>query len=130
MLLEPIISLPLALIAPFVLWPIELLLPYPFILEEIAKTLIIIPLLSSHKNKVLLYGVGIGILFTLSETILYALNTVYGSSHYLATRLLATGALHVTTTLIILSSGFYKKRYLLAGLMGAIIVHYLYNSFI
>ena len=123
-----------AIILPFVVWPIEVyLLPYPFFVEEIAKGFLIYFVASKKLNfsKKLYLVLSVGILFTLSESILYLFNIYYARDFSLFfQRLLLTGALHVATSLIILFSAL-KKRYLIVlGLLAAIAVHYLYNLYI
>lgn len=127
MLLEPILSIPLSLITPFILWPIELVFPYPFIVEEIAKLLIVFPLAKNAKKHLLLYGISIGILFAMSESVIYSMNAAYGSPNYIFLRLLTTSILHATTAVIILFSAKRGRILLGIGLVIAMVIHYLYN---
>ena len=104
----------LALAAPFVLWPIELLLPYPYVIEELVKGILV------WLNPKFGSAVAIGLAFAFSETVLY----IFNLNPY---RLLATTALHVTTTLVIYSAVHKHKKLLIAGVILASLIHFLYN---
>lgn len=119
--------------APFVLWPIELLLPFPYIIEELVKALIVFFIAKEAIDRPLQIVLIIlsGLLFTVSETILYSLNiSLVGNWVTLADRLLLTGALHIGTLLLILGFTFIKKRLLPVGVILAMIVHFLFNYFV
>ena len=123
----------LALVSPLFLWPAELYLPVPFLLEEIVKALLVYPLAISEikfSDKVKL-GVIIGVLFSITESVLYLFNIYQtGSLNTLLTRLLITTLLHVTTVLIILVPTKVSKYWIILGLLMAILVHYLFNAVI
>lgn len=122
-----------AIILPFIVWIIEIFLPYPFFIEELAKGFLVFLIV---KNKVELSKkvylvLSVGILFTLSESILYLFNIYYAQElSIFFQRILLTGVLHVTTSLIILFSVLKKKYLIVLGLAAAIIIHYLYNLYI
>lgn len=123
----------LALVSPLFLWPAELYLPVPFLLEEIVKALLVYPLAISEikfSDKVKL-GVIIGVLFSITESVLYLFNIYQtGSLNTLLTRLLITTLLHVTTVLIILVPTKVSRYWIILGLLMAILVHYLFNGVI
>lgn len=122
----------LALIAPFVVWPIELLLPYPHIIEELAKAVLVFTLLDlpERLTKIKL-AILIGVLFAFSESVLYLFNIqLVGSIQTYFVRLLVTTPLHVITTLIILLPALKNKKLIIVGVLLASLVHYLFNLYI
>jgi RsiW-degrading membrane proteinase PrsW (M82 family) len=121
-----------ALIAPFVVWPIELILPYPHIIEELAKAVLVFTLLDlpEHFTKIKL-AILIGVLFAFSESVLYLFNIqLVGSVQTYFIRLLVTVPLHVITTLIILLPALKNKKLIIVGVVFASLVHYLFNLYI
>lgn len=126
-----ILLIPLfAAIMPFFLWPIETLLPYPYLIEEAAKLALIIPLLKlKDRTQAIKLAVIAGVLFAFSETVLYMFNIfLVGRTDTLIIRLLLTIPLHTLTTVIILASGLKDKKYLPLGLAAAIVIHFLFNN--
>ncbi len=122
----------LALIAPFVVWPIELVLPYPHIIEELAKAILVFALLNlpERLTKIKL-AILIGILFAFSESVLYLFNIqLVGNIQTYFIRLLVTIPLHVVTTLIILLPALKNKKLIIVGVIFASLVHYLFNLYI
>jgi RsiW-degrading membrane proteinase PrsW (M82 family) len=122
----------LALIAPFVVWPIELILPYPHIIEELAKAILVFTLLNlpERLTKIKL-AILIGVLFAFSESVLYLFNIqLVGSIQTYFVRLLVTIPLHVITTLIILLPALKNKKLIIVGAIFASFVHYLFNYYI
>ncbi|MBI5126873.1 PrsW family intramembrane metalloprotease [Candidatus Roizmanbacteria bacterium] len=127
------ILLPLmALMAPFLVWPIEYFLPYPYLIEELVKVVFILFILKiPGKMKQIKLAAMIGILFSLSETILYLFNffmTDSLSPIYL--RFILTAVLHSLTMITILMPTFVNKKLLPLGIIIAVLIHYLYNLFI
>ena len=121
-----------ALIAPFVVWPIELILPYPHIIEELAKAVLVFALLDLPERftKIKL-AILIGVLFAFSESVLYLFNIqLVGSVQTYFIRLLVTVPLHVITTLIILLPALKNKKLIIVGVVFASLVHYLFNLYI
>ena len=120
-----------AAIAPYFLWFVEYLLPYPYFVEEIAKLILVWLLLGekvSNKSKIYT-AIAMGYMFALTESILYLLNILQGGT--LATfvqRLIFTTILHSITFLVILLPGLKKKRYAFLGFFLAIIIHFVYNQ--
>ena len=119
----------IAAIAPFVIWPIELLFPYPYIIEEIVKGILIVSVLDLHGRVIQVRIVlASAILFALSETVLYILNiALVGNFSTLITRFTLTALLHSLTMLIILISAFKHKWLIPAGIAAAMLIHYLFN---
>ena len=120
----------LALFTPFFLWPIELLLPYPFIIEELAKTaLVLFAWPNTNTKQRLQMAVVIGVCFALTESVLYFFNlTELDQANSLLIRLILTTSMHTTTTLLIALSSLKSKKYLPFGVLFASLVHFLYNS--
>jgi len=121
-----------ALIAPFIVWPIELILPYPHIIEELAKAVLVFTLLDlpERLTKIKL-AILIGVLFAFSESILYLFNIqLVGNIQTYLVRLLVTIPLHVITTLIILLPALKNKKLIIVGVVFASLVHYLFNLYI
>ena len=107
-------------LGPFLVWPLEIFSPYPYLVEEIFKASVV---WFGPKN-LKLYFVS-GIAFAFSETVLYTMN-----SYFSPTRLLITSLLHSTTFLIIYISTIKDRRLIFIGLIISIFVHYVYNSFL
>jgi RsiW-degrading membrane proteinase PrsW (M82 family) len=133
-----VIVLALAVAAPFLLWPAEILLPYPHFLEEILKLVLVLLILERpgpFLRKVVLC-LASGALFTLSESILYFLGIFQiGQPALFFQRLALTIPLHVGTMMLMLlpaslsqgGSGLKKKELVIIGFLLAILLHYLYN---
>ena len=123
----PLIPL-FAVIAPFILWPIEILAPYPYIFEEIAMMLLLIPVLGKARATQVKTAVIIGVLFSVSEAVLYLFNiSLVGDIRTFFIRILLTTSLHVLTPIIILIPTFKNKKLIIVGFMLAIAVHYFFN---
>lgn len=128
-MLSPLI-LPLAAIAPFLLWPVEIFLPYPHFVEELAKLFLVWNIEKSLPlSKKLLLAALIGLLFSLSEGVLYTLN-IYPTldTGLLLLRLLLPTALHVSTSLILCFSANINRKFFPLGLALSILIHYLFNT--
>jgi len=124
------ILLPLfAAITPFILWPIELFLPYPHIIEELAKTFLVWMILKTPVN--ISPGwltVSCGFLFAISESTLYLFNiSQVGNTQTLITRLALTIPLHVLTILIIYFFYSKSKKLALIGVSLSVLIHFSYN---
>ena len=121
-----------ALIAPFLVWPIEFLLPYPHIVEEIAKGFLIYLVLDIKKTSdKILTALAVGLLFSFSETVLYLFNIfAVGDLSILFKRMAYTIPLHLITVLIILFPALKDKRLLVVGIILAGVLHYLYNKYL
>lgn len=123
----PLIPL-FAVITPFILWPIEILAPYPYIIEEIAMTLLLLPVLKENRTAQVKTAIIIGVLFSVSEAVLYLFNIfLVGDIQTFFVRILVTAPLHVLTPIIILLPTFINKRLLMVGFILAVVVHYFFN---
>lgn len=121
----------LALISPFLLWPVEYFLPYPHVVEELFKAAIVLLVLSTKLNNtgqfrlLLLFGG----LFALSETVFYLINIMFmGNLSTLLQRTILTTPLHIFTILIIWLTAIYQRWLIFIGLGMAMFIHYFYNS--
>lgn len=116
-----------ALIGPFLVWPVEYFLPYPFIVEELFKTILVYFIPQKSYKPILLSGIG----FAISETVLYTLMiNSSGNVSLLFTRLLTTSILHSVTFITIYLFGKKNKWLLTVGFIIAVLIHYLYNRYI
>ncbi len=124
------ILLPLfAAISPFILWPIELYLPYPHIIEELAKTFLVWLILKipTTGSRVWL-AVSCGFLFAVSESTLYLFNiSQVGNIQTLIIRLALTIPLHILTIFIIFFFYSKSKKLALIGVLLAVLIHFSYN---
>lgn len=122
--------LPLAAAAPFILWPIEMLAPYPHILEEFFKLALVLIILNGRGpafRKITL-GLTSGVLFALSETFLYFLNIFQANQFNLfAQRLIFTIPLHVATMILMILPALRKRELVLVGFLLAVALHYFFN---
>lgn len=120
----------LGAILPFILWPIELVLPYPYLVEEIAKVIIVYLILNSTlklKEKFQITFLS-GLLFSISESVMYLFNiSQVGSTETLFIRLALTIPLHVGTMIIILIFGLKRKKMSILGILLTIPIHYFFN---
>lgn len=118
---------------PLFLWPVEVLLPYPHVVEEVAKLFVVLLILragvpDSTKIKLALIS---AVLFSLSESVLYLFNIfLVGNIQTFFQRLALTIPLHSATFLIILLSALKRRPFIFLGLLLAIAIHYVYNNFL
>src|SRR4030042_2089832 len=127
-LLAPLFSLFL----PFLVWPVEYFFPSPFIVEEIAKGVLIYFVATSREkiDKIKMVA-AIGVLFAFSETVLYLFNIyLVGNISTLLQRLMLTTSLHVITSLIIYLPAIRNKKYIVLGVVLAGVLHYFFNFYI
>jgi RsiW-degrading membrane proteinase PrsW (M82 family) len=127
--MNPIVILP-ALFGPFLLWPIEYLLPYPYVVEELFKTVVVLVSINQKTSPAKFFGTfalaGIG--FALTETVFYAIDVgTLGAPALFITRLGVTGILHSVTFLVIAFFGRIGKKFLPVGFLLAMAIHYFYN---
>lgn len=120
----------LAMVTPFLLIPIEIMLPWPSIIEELLKFLMIrwwTKVIKTKKND-WTYALMAGIMFAVSESILYSDKIMsLGKWWFMPERLILTVAMHSTTMLLILFGVKKGKVYGLLALLGAIVIHESYN---
>lgn len=115
-----------AAIAPFVLWPIETVFPYPHVIEELVKAALVFFVIKTWHQ-----AAAAGLTFAFSESILYFPNFfLVGSLETFFTRLAITVPLHVATLLLIFFFKANKKAYLIPAVALAMILHYFFNSVI
>ena len=119
------------LILPIILIPLIKVIGFSEIVEEIAKAGIVLFLtlkLSTTKKKIL-FGLLFGFLFSLSEALFYLTNIFELENFSLFwQRIFETVPMHMVTVLIILFSGLVKKRFVVFGLIAAILFHLFFNS--
>lgn len=127
-----VISIPLlALILPLILIPIEKILPYPHIVEELVKLTLVLMIYQKEKQlkKSLLFILLLsGLFFTLSESIFYLINIfALGDLTVIPIRLLLTGTMHIGTLMIMYLFGRKNNVSLLISLYLSISIHFYYN---
>ena len=123
--------LALSVAAPFLLWPVEIFLPYPHLLEEVLKLVLVLMILKKSGSFSGQIGLGLasGALFAFSESVLYFLGIFQiGQPVLFFQRLALTIPLHTGTTLLILLFGLKKKEFVLVGFLLAVALHYGYNQ--
>ncbi len=121
-----------ASMAPFLIWPLELIFPYPHIIEDLVKGLLVLFILKSSSNATRIrLAILAGLLFSFSESVLYMSNILLvGTLWTFVERLLLTVPLHTVTTLLILFFGMRKKELLPLGVVAAMLLHYFFNLFV
>lgn len=121
-----------SLASPLLLWPIEILLPYPYILEEMVKAIFALSLSQDQTwQKSTTYPIISGFLFTISETMLYLLNFLkLGDFSNLPKRLLYTGLLHISTTVLMFIGAKKGHFYFLISFLLSVVIHYSFNFLI
>ena len=130
-MIESLHILLLALFLPLGLIPIEKMFPYPHVIEELAKALLVLAIYQKEKqldkklfNLVLLSG----LLFTISESIFYLINILnLGDLSMIPKRLLFTGILHCGTIVTMYLLGRKNNINFAVAVFLSIIAHYLYN---
>lgn len=120
----------LALIAPLIIIPMEKVLPYPYIIEEVVKVFFILLILRlpgrSFQIKLAIF---IAFLLAFSENFFYLSNFIGSEiSGLFFQRFILTSFLHTATALIILIPAQKDRRLILLALPLAIMVHYFYNQ--
>ena len=126
-----VVALLLALASPFLLLPIEKLLPYPHFIEEAVKLVIVIMMIKTEtqiKENLWVWVFTAGFLFAVSESILYLMNIfALGNLMLFPQRLAMTGGLHTSTMMFMYFLG--RKNYwgLTVGFVGAVLIHYFFN---
>jgi hypothetical protein len=90
-----------ALAGPFVLWPIELLLPWPVWIEEVYKGWLIWLVLRSRPQNGIFWVIVAGLGFGMSETMLYLVNFMQsGDLSGWGLRLITTVPMHALTMVV------------------------------
>ena len=107
------------LILPMIVWFIEQVLLFPALIEEAVKALVVYRSASRRQ------AFGLGLVFGLSETVLFLINAnLLNNMSAIFWRLLLTVPMHGVTAGMIVVFG---KRYWWLGLMLAILTHWLFN---
>src|SRR3989338_9590204 len=119
------------MLLPALLIPVVKFTGYSEIVEEIAKALVVLFLIlkiPGHRAQIFT-GAAFGFLFGISENFLY-LNQIFqfGDFSIFWQRFLWTVPMHFTTVLVMTLAGMGKKWFLILGLIGAVILHMLFNS--
>jgi hypothetical protein len=115
-----------SLFGPFLLWPVEYFFPYPYIVEELFKCLVV--WFGSKSAKSFIFA---GVVFAFTETVFYVLNVnARGSLVLMLVRFISTSLLHSTTFLIIYLSAKRNKKYIAVGFIVSALIHYLYNLYV
>lgn len=106
-------------VLPLILWFIERVLPFPVLIEELAKALVIYRA-GSWKQ-----AVGLGLVFGFSEAVLFMVNAnLLQNMSAVWWRLLLTVPMHGVTAAMMVIFG---KKFWPLGLALAILVHGLFN---
>ncbi len=127
-----VLGLLLALISPLLLMPVEKLLPYPYLIEELVKLLIVLLIIKAVKPSVLWVMLA-GFLFAISESVLYLRNIfILGDLAIFPKRLLMAGGLHISTMVLmyLLARSRLEWFGLLIGFGSAVLFHYFFNFWI
>ena len=118
------------LFLPFVLWPVEKLLPFPFLVEELVKVIYILLIIKEEEatKERLISATVVGVLFALSESFFFLLNIqAVGTPSTLVTRSVLTLPLHVVTTVLIMLPTLLNKKLIILGFILAATLHFLFN---
>lgn len=128
--MEKLIVYALALFIPFLLVFVEVVFPFPFIVEELAKLIMIMILVRKVgvQNLTIASIAMIGLIFGLSETVFYVTNAfALGSISFIAIRLVVTVPMHILTTIIMFIIGRRKRAWWIVAYLAGMLVHYVFN---
>ena len=122
----------LALVGPLLLIPLEKFLPYPYIIEEIAKLLLVLLVLQlTGKIFQLKLAIFIAFLFAFSESFFYLTNFIEAENLTgFIQRFFLAGILHIFTILVILIPSQKKGILILPAAGIAMLAHYLFNQIV
>lgn len=116
------------IVLPFILWKVEMVLPYPEVIEELVKLAIVMMILRKVGNGGWYWVLAAGALLGLSESFLYLINVnFYGNIQVLWARLFLTVPMHILTISVIYRLGKYGRFGLIVGFILAIFIHYGFN---
>lgn len=134
MIIENALPILMSAIAPLLLISIENVLPYPYLIEELAKLLIVMVILHQEKqfNRKFFYiALLAGVLFALSESVFYLINIfALGDVSLFPKRLLATGVLHAGTIMLMYYGGRRNRAGLFLALLLSMVIHFGYNAWV
>lgn len=120
-------------VSPLILIPATHFTGYSEVLEELCKVLVILFLILKLPNfKWQIFGTIIfGFLFGLSESVFY-LNNIFqiGNFDIFWWRFLTAVPMHIVTSLVILFSARFSKKFIIVGFVVAVILHILFNTLI
>lgn len=124
----------ISFISPLPLLTIEKILPFPSIIEELFGLIIVLLFLKYEKKlkKNLFWFVLLaGLLFSLSESIIY-LNNIFqiGNNNLFVIRLAFTALIHTANLLFIYLLGKKGVYWLIIALIIAIAIHFIYNNYL
>lgn len=127
-----VLILLLALVSPLLLLPLEKILPYPYIIEELLKAAFVLAIIHLPKKATQIKTVLLAaFLFALSENIFYLANFIDGQFiSAFGKRFLLTAVLHILTAMIIFFPAQKKRALIVPGLLLAMLIHYFYNQLI
>ena len=115
-----------SIFGPFLVWPIEYFFPYPYIIEELFKCVVV----WFGEKRALIY-VYAGLAFAFTETVFYVLNiNKSGSLGFMALRFISGSLLHSSTFFIIYLTNKKSKKLIPVGFLVSATIHYFYNLFI
>ena len=126
-----VLGLVFSLASPLLLIPIEKILPWPYVIEEVVKLIIVVQIIKAENKtgkKLGFWILSAGVLFTVSESILYLINIfALGDISLLGKRMLFTGILHIGTFYLLYKFGRKNFYSMSLSLFLAIGIHYLFN---
>jgi hypothetical protein len=113
-----------AAVGPFFLLPIQFILPFPYLVEELYKLGLLLSIYQIDRKSLILDAIILGLLFSFSESIFY-LPSINLETFVL--RFVITLPMHLLT--IVIMALIIQKNIRLApiGLLLAILIHYLFN---
>jgi hypothetical protein len=86
--------------------------------------------LSTFKQKILA-GLFFGFLFGLSENIFYLINIIDSNDITIFwKRILIVIPMHIITVIVMVLAGSFRKWFIIFGMIGAIIIHFIFNIFV
>lgn len=117
---------------PFLVWPVEMLLPYPAVIEELAKGYLVwLVVKQGPRTGGWQTTLSIGLLFGGSETLLYTVNAILaGSLEALVVRVLLTMPMHTVTVMVMYWLGQRGKIWFGVGLVLAMAMHWGFNQWV
>lgn len=116
-----------SLFGPFLVWPLEYYFPYPYVVEELFKSILVFCFTRKSTSSFILAGIA----FALTETVFYSFNiNALGNIGLLFTRFILTSILHSLTFLVIYWFTKIDRKLIIGGFILAVLIHYTYNKYI